>query len=410
MEKNKNLKSFLHLGYFLDYKNPNISFDLTDLPLLKQELSVLDERELQIEAKKIWYNVFDKLYRTGNHLVPLSGGLDSRAILATLLKFTESDKIHTYTFGTPGTYDYDIGNLVAKKIGTKHKSFSFKDYNFSTEKEIDVSKRIDHQTFLFHHPPLDLIDSLYENFQIWSGFMLDWIAGSHRPKELSRNIETAKNKVFRKETFVKSISLIENEDINSNYSYNYLFPNECLSFEEQLEIFNRYPKYIGPNILYNGYDFILPGYSKEMYMFYFALPDNLRHHEVFYKNFLFKEFPSIFQMPLKSLNGLSFHDSKYRKYYRSAKNKAISKINDVYPIYTHPHTNYMDFNEGIRKRKDLNKVVYDNILDLKNRKIVDLIIDVEKIYNDHMKRKRNHADALIVLSSLEIHLKAGKKL
>ena len=35
------------------------------------------------------------------HVVPLSGGLDSRGVLVTLLEFTEARNIKIYTFGTP---------------------------------------------------------------------------------------------------------------------------------------------------------------------------------------------------------------------------------------------------------------------------------------------------------------------
>ena len=41
-------------------------------------------------------------------MVPLSGGLDSRTILAALLEAGLKDRITTVTYGTPGTWDYDI--------------------------------------------------------------------------------------------------------------------------------------------------------------------------------------------------------------------------------------------------------------------------------------------------------------
>ena len=46
----------------------------------------------------------------GHHIVPLSGGLDSRAILGGLLDAGLKDQITTVTFGTLGTWDYDIGS------------------------------------------------------------------------------------------------------------------------------------------------------------------------------------------------------------------------------------------------------------------------------------------------------------
>ena len=71
--------------------------------------------------------------------------------------------------------------------------------------------------------------------------------------------------------------------------------------------------------------------------------------------------------------------------------------------------NYIDFNEGIRNRKDLNTIIYSSVMDLKERKIIDWI-DIDNIWKRHINKESDHADALITLASLEIHLKAGKSL
>ena len=77
--------------------------------------------------------------------------------------------------------------------------------------------------------------------------------------------------------------------------------------------------------------------------------------------------------------------------------------------HVNPGVNYIDFNMGIRERNDLKSVIYENINDLKSRKIVEWI-NIEKIWKDHINNKNNHGEALLTLASLEIHLKAGKKL
>jgi len=54
-------------------------------------------------------------YRFG---IFLSGGLDSRSILATIDK--RHYPIHTFTFGTPECYDAKFGQMAANKAGTTH--------------------------------------------------------------------------------------------------------------------------------------------------------------------------------------------------------------------------------------------------------------------------------------------------
>lgn len=71
--------------------------------------------------------------------------------------------------------------------------------------------------------------------------------------------------------------------------------------------------------------------------------------------------------------------------------------------------NYLDFNEKIRTKQDLRKVITSNVIDLKDRDIIEWR-NIEEILNNHLTNKGNYADALIVLASLEIHLKNGLKI
>ena len=75
-------------------------------------------------------------------------------------------------------------------------------------------------------------------------------------------------------------------------------------------------------------------------------------------------------------------------------------------MVVNPSINYLDFDWCIRKRNDLKKIVYDNIMDLKARKLIDWV-DLETLWKEHMEKRNNHAAALMILASVEIHLKAG---
>ena len=60
------------------------------------------------------------------------------------------------------------------------------------------------------------------------------------------------------------------------------------------------------------------------------------------------------------------------------------------------------------KRDDLRTLVYENIQDLKKRRIVDWI-DIDGIWKRHQDQEENHADTLTLLASLEINLKLSEK-
>jgi hypothetical protein len=143
----------------------------------------------------------------------------------------------------------------------------------------------------------------------------------------------------------------------------------------------------------------------------FALSINKKYYnkQSFYIKMLLNEFPFLFSFPNKTNYGLSFKPSKkdlFNSFFKRGMSFLKRKINLK---FFDPGINYIDFNSGIRERKDLNEIIYNNLMDLKNRKIIDWI-DFDKLWYNHNILKKDHSDALLTLSSLEIHLKAGKKL
>jgi hypothetical protein len=67
--------------------------------------------------------------------------------------------------------------------------------------------------------------------------------------------------------------------------------------------------------------------------------------------------------------------------------------------------NYIDFNEALRKRKDLKEIVFYNLQDLKRRNIIDSKI-IDTLWNIHQSCKNNYGYSLTLLASLEIILKS----
>lgn len=126
-----------------------------------------------------------------------------------------------------------------------------------------------------------------------------------------------------------------------------------------------------------------------------------------------KAYPDLFSLPTKTNFGLPLEAPKWQRELRRYRLHARSVLNKFIPggpWGINPMINYIDFDRGLRERKDLKRVIYENIQDLKKRKIVEWI-DIDNIWKRHQNKIANHADALIILASLEINLKAedGKK-
>ena len=70
-------------------------------------------------------------------------------ILGFLMKILPSDNIKTVTFGIPGTFDFEIGNYIAKKLKTNHLSINLNDYPLNKNDLVTDSKGMQSQCYLF---------------------------------------------------------------------------------------------------------------------------------------------------------------------------------------------------------------------------------------------------------------------
>ena len=90
---------------------------------------VLDENgnDDDMVAKKfheLFREALEKRINKYNHhetfLLPLSGGFNSRYVLGTALELVSPTRILAMTFGEKGSYDFEIGKLVAETAGVRH--------------------------------------------------------------------------------------------------------------------------------------------------------------------------------------------------------------------------------------------------------------------------------------------------
>ncbi|MBM7839413.1 hypothetical protein JOC54_002693 [Alkalihalobacillus xiaoxiensis] len=392
-----NLNSFLKLGYYLDYKENRYNFDFSNVDQ-KRYNNFNEEELIKIGSGKLTDAISENFKENELNVVPISGGLDSRAILAALLEFTDSQNIETYTFGTPGTLDFEIGKQVGRKLGTKHTEFSLKDYKYVLTDLLDISKRINQQTILFHHPPIHYIDKLYGGGKLWMGSFAGPISGGSIRNKPFKNMIDAKKHFIKKNTYSKSVDLC---NVNEEMFYDSIDYNEKninnLEFEENLDFYNRQLKFIVPHVLMKGFNYGVPFINKEWVDFIMSVDSKYRYNQYLYKKILLYTFPKAFAIRTKNNHGLSIKAKPIQVLSKRITNKFFSNISQ--------HTNYIDFNEAINKRDDLREIIYENVMDLKNRNIVNWV-DIEGIWKAHNRKEAKNADALVILASLEIHIKS----
>jgi hypothetical protein len=332
-----NLNSFLKLGYFLDFKNNDIGIDVSNID--KSKYKNLTENELINIGSKLWRESISSSFKQNQkHLVPISGGLDSRAVLSALLEHTEAKNIYTYTFGTPNTLDYDIGNYMAKKLGTTHTSFDLTKYTYRQEELEDISKRIQHQAILFHHWPVWKIDKEFQGCTQWSGFMGDPLAGSHLSDNKSKNIEDAKEQFIKKNIYVNSLELAKDSNFKEFIDCSCI-SRENLTLDEQLDFQNRQTKFIAPIVLMNGYEHKTPFLYQPWIDFMLSVPNSFRVEQNLYKKILLSTFPKEFSYKTKTNFGLPLGASSSRVFAKRVQDKILRTLK----LSGGKGINYLDF-------------------------------------------------------------------
>jgi len=396
-----NLDSFLKLGYFLDYKNPNYYFDFSKVN--KKKFKEKDIDILVKEGTEIFINAIQNNFEFNKkHVVPISGGLDSRAILSALLEFTEASNISTYTFGTPGTIDYEIGNKIATDLGTKHSNFSLINHRYKMEELLDISNRIDHQTVLFHHAPVWKLDELFNNHIVWSGFFGGQLFGEDYHENAPNDINKAIEYYINRRAYQYDINLLSDKKNPFKELIDIKNIDSKISIVELIIFFNNELKFIAPHVLMKGFNYKTPFIDQNMINFFLSIDNKYRTNQFLYKRILLERFPNMFLYPIKDNVGLSLKTAKPIVFSK----KIYYKIKRKFTGYN-PYVNYLDFDINIREKQDLKEIIRLNINDLYNRDIINWI-DIRDIFQQHIERKGNYGKALILLTSLEIHMKAKK--
>jgi len=399
------IDSFLRLGYFIDYSKERAPIDFSRID--KARYADLSRSELIDVGVDAIHKTFAELWQSNrNHVVPLSGGLDSRLILGALLDHSEARELFTFTYGIPGSYDYEIGNAIAQEIGTRHTAIPLNKQSYLVEDEIEAAVRTDLQGVLFHHPPLSQLDSLFPGSLFWSGYVGDAVAGSHLHEPPSSTLEEAKRIHLKNRTIVRSTRLhrCSDADLLERMDGGRLDP-DLLTWDEQVLFDEACAKFTAPLVLFRGFAFVTPLVNSPWMDFMFSVPTKYRLGQKLMIDIGRAAFPKLFDLPSKNRLGHRFDTPDVVVKATFWLNRVRKLTHQFLPSVNYPSIQYSDFNEGIRSNPNLRRIVWDSIEDLRRRGICDWV-DIDRIWQRHDRRIRNHGDALIVLASLELIFKA----
>ncbi|HHS49856.1 MAG TPA: hypothetical protein ENN07_01940 [candidate division Zixibacteria bacterium] len=358
----------------------------------------------------------------GRHIVPLSGGMDSRAILGGLIDAGLKDDIIAVTFGSPGIYDYEIAEMIVNKFGLEHVKIDISNVKIDSSILLEAAKTGGAWTFLFEAVYNSFITNHFGKDAIyWGGYLGGELAGSHIPREESMTWDAAKSYFVRWNTVPHSVNLAKPglmlEDVLPERPF---VERSVMSFDDQLDFGIRQVNFTRNINLRDGFNFRTPFLTREWVDFCFRIPLRYRLDERIYRKILVRKFPELFAIPSANFLGGKVDISNGGYFCRRALNRIRSAIN-AYPykrgdyfrfldpvwrsLRIFARLNYIDYGRAIMFDENYRTIVRENLDDLKQRGAVDWL-DLDAIFRDHIEGRSDNGLELILLATLELSLKA----
>lgn len=401
------------------------------------EFESKSEEELIQELKNLWKKgVKRRIKRNKKVIIPLSGGLDSRAILATALEFTSKDNITTFTFGEKGSYDFEIGKMIAKKVGVKNISLDVEKYNYKEQYNLsmnDIEGMID-------ATPYFAIDG-YANMKnygniIFSGTKIDVLLGRHilsniftldmLDKKIISEVDFShikdlifKHQKLNDEKKIKKLfhnDFLKNVDIKSSFNNSFNTLNAKEDNKKYPDTFalwdykNRWNKYIYFAVLRNLNLFTyITMLDADLVNFTLKLSPKLRLDEKLYIKMLLKAYPELYNLPVKNNHGLELNANKFSVFFRRVSLFCIKKINEISTkilqknIFLEKKLNYIDYGDLLRRDKKYRDFMKQYVKKAGKRHFFNESY-ISFIWNAHIKGKMNNINILGPLVTFELFL------
>jgi hypothetical protein len=155
-----------------------------------ETVCVYPSRDCEVNNPQTASQTFHALFREGLEkrigayspneklLLPLSGGVDSRYVLGTALELVAASRIIAMTFGAPGSYDFEIGQKVAKAMGVRHLAYPLSPAVYSAGALIKNCQDTDGQISFTTEAPVEVYQDLAQYGTVMlSGYVGDAVMG-----------------------------------------------------------------------------------------------------------------------------------------------------------------------------------------------------------------------------------------
>lgn len=417
------LTEILHYGAVLNSPlgAPKLPFDQSALEAAQQRRQDPGPswHALLDEGTQIWRNVCSRTIDASRKplLVPLSAGLDSRAILAGLRACDAP--VHAVTYGVPGAFDYELAPRVARCAGASIERIDLRDVSFDRDTLLEIASQ--------PGPVSSLLDMYFNrmlagrcgrDYSYVNGYMGDELAGKNLgDEEATEWVEACHTFARRHRAARHDVLTAPTMNPVARLPGSPFVPLDVLAYEAQLYYSVRQECLVRPVVCQPGPDVFTPFTDPEWVVFMLGLPDALRRNRAFFVALFQQAFPDLFTLPTTAGGGLPLSASakRMRRYKRRLKRmrRLRLRLQGLFPgIHVPPADRgwqYVDFSALLHQDHWLTRLFVDSMARLDESAIVPWV-DATGLLAAHRAGEANHFKALNVLLNLDIVREARPEL
>lgn len=266
---------------------------------------------------------------SGEQVIFLSGGLDSRMILAAMLEVFDRSQILAATFGRPGEQDFDDAALVAKAAGVRHETLDSSTVEWTTEGLVDsVLAREVPFPFPFGQRYLSYVlhERIGRDRVFWDGLCGDAVGGFRSPPTGARPTWRAAVEEFQGFHLRKlsSTSVSAEFDPWAGMPAEPFCSDELMAYPDQLIFGVRQRRYTGTRVL-RDYTICTPFLVQPWLDFMLRVPDKLRNDQYLYQEIQKRAYPRLFSLPTTTYDGGAVLESGFTRRSRVLRRRVVAK-------------------------------------------------------------------------------------
>ncbi|SDS44172.1 hypothetical protein SAMN05216198_1957 [Halopseudomonas litoralis] len=404
---------YLSFGYTLpELIEYSVKYDCSN-----NELSVEDwYKEINAVLNTVYDRIFAELPNHAKCVVPISGGWDSRALLAEAVERLGADRVTTVTFGTPGQFDYDIGNYIGETFNTNHTAINL-NYTRLSFSELVKSAKNSSWTYMpdAYFNKLARCAVCERDDLVLSGFMGDPTTGSFLNKKnnaldgtiLSFMKTQVRGRAISKDTFkrIRGVEIVSDAEVDSLSLYFNIRQKSCI-----LPIISgNSPRYQWteslPSCGSTQAKIFSPFSSAEWIELWSRVPRKLKENQNLYLGYLNYQYPSFFSLPSKYSYGI--HKRRFiRKFFRLSFLGSKYLVDKVFGKnrFFYENLNYINYDTAFINRDDYRDLLKESFHIVSEFMGIDN--DFDRLYREHCRDRLSHSEFFLLVIGAAVNIRA----